>query len=264
MGLPGQQALPDRWPSPPGAGSCGPRPPLPERALLTDGDSPDVARHAISALLRRWRRRGDRHLGVCGSGGCVRRVDWICRRHCGADRQKLAISCGYQAGPDAVTGAWPAGLGVAKWVLAASHPELGRSQSPVAGAMGCGVHRPGRLRPPPDTCAGRRRDRRLSQRSAAPDCRWQRSGPAAWRKPPGYFSFPAWTGPGHTAGTRPAAQRGACVTRFSRRHTAGAPRAGRPGPSRPWSRFAIRPGPARCPGRCRGTAACPGREPPGR
>jgi hypothetical protein len=191
-------------------------------------------------------------------------VDRICRRHCGADRQKLTISCGYQAESDCYHRGMVCGPGVAKWVLAAWHPELGRSESPVAGAMGCGVHRPGRLVPPPGTCAGRRRDRRLSQRSAAPGCRWQPFGPSTWRKPPGYFSFPAWTGPGHTAGTRPAGQRGACVTRFSRRHTAGAPRAGRPGSSPPSSRLAIRPGQAPCPGRCRGTAACPGREPPGR
>ena len=114
------------------------------------------------------------------------------------------------------------------------------------------------------TCSGRRRDRRPAQRSAALGCRWQPFGPAAWRKPPGYFSFPAWTGPGHAARTRPAAQRGACATRFSRWHTAGAPRAGRPGSSPPSSRLAIRPGQAPCPGRCRGTAACPGREPLGR
>jgi hypothetical protein len=51
---------------------------------------------------------------------------------------------------------------------------------------------------------------------------------------------------------------------FSRLHTAGARLAGRPALSRPSSRFAIRPGQVLCPGRCRGTAACPGREPPGR
>jgi endonuclease/exonuclease/phosphatase family metal-dependent hydrolase len=70
---------------------------------------------------------------------------------------------------------------------------------------------------------------------------------------------------GGRAGTRswPVAQRGAYVTRFSRWHTAGAPRAGRPGSSPPWSRFVRRPGQAPCPGRCRGTAACPGRESPG-
>jgi len=41
----------------------------------------------------------------------------------------------------------------------------------------------------PDTRAGRRRDRRLSQRSAAPGCRWPPFGPWTWRKPPGYFSL---------------------------------------------------------------------------
>ena len=194
----------------------------------------------------------------------MRRVGRICRRHCGADRQELAISCGYQAGSGCRHRGVACGLGVAEWVLAAWHPELGRSGSPVAAAIGCGVHRPGRLRPAPGTCSGRRRDRRPAQRSAALGCRWQPFGPAAWRKPPGYFSFPAWTGPGGAARTRPAAQRGACVTRFSRWHTAGAPRAGRPGSSPPSSRLAIRPGQAPCPGRCRGTAACPGREPPGR
>ena len=70
------------------------------------------------------------------------------------------------------------GLGVARWVLAAWHPELGRGESPVAGAMGCGVHRPGAPGATPDTGAGRRRDRRLSQRSAALGCRWQPSGPS--------------------------------------------------------------------------------------
>jgi hypothetical protein len=49
-----------------------------------------------------------------------------------------------------------------------------------------------------------------------PHPRWQPFDPSARRKPPGYFSFPTWTGLGHTAGTRPVAQRGAYVTRFSR------------------------------------------------
>ena len=194
----------------------------------------------------------------------MHRVDWIYRRHRGADRQKLTISCGYQAEPDCHHRGMICGLGVAEWVLAAWPSKLGRGESPVAGAMGCRVRRPGRLVPPPDTCAGRRRDRRLSQRSAAPGRRWQPSGPSTWRKPPGYFSFPAWIGLGHTAGTRPVAQCGAYVTCFSRWHTAGARSAGRPGSSRPSCRLAIRPGQVLCPGRCRGTAACPGRGPPGR
>jgi hypothetical protein len=113
----------------------------------------------------------------------------------------------------AITGAWSAGS-ASRNGYSRPAPGAGTSESPVGGAMGCGVHRPGCL--------------------------------------------------GHAAGTRPAARRGACVTRFSRRHTAGAPRAGRPGSSPPSSRLAIRPGQAPCPGRCRGTAACPGREPPGR
>jgi hypothetical protein len=60
---------------------------------------------------------------------------------------------------------------------------------------------------------------------------------------------------------------GTCVSCFSWRwrvHTAGARRAGRPGSLRPSSRLASRPGQARCPGRCRGIAACPGRGPRGR
>jgi hypothetical protein len=51
---------------------------------------------------------------------------------------------------------------------------------------------------------------------------------------------------------------------FSRSHTAGARPAGRPGSLCLSSRLAIRPGPAPCPGRSRGTGACPGRRPPGR
>ena len=53
------------------------------------------------------------------------------------------------------------------------------------------------------------------------------------------------------------------VTRFSS-HTAGARWAGRPGSLRHLSRLASRPAQARCPGRRRGTAACPGRGRPGR
>ena len=34
-------------------------------------------------------------------------------------------------------------LGVAEYVVATWHPKLGRSESPVAGAVGCGVHRQG-------------------------------------------------------------------------------------------------------------------------
>ena len=45
--------------------------------------------------------------------------------------------------------------------------------------------------------------------------------------------------------------------------TAGARRAGRPGSLCPSGRLASRPGQAPCPGRCRGTAACPGRRPRG-
>src|SRR6266581_7195189 len=41
--------------------------------------------------------------------------------------------------------------------------------------------------------------------------------------------------------------------------TAGGRWAGRPGSSTPSGWFASRPGRALCPGRCRGTAACPGR-----
>src|SRR5262249_8858930 len=54
------------------------------------------------------------------------------------------------------------------------------------------------------------------------------------------------------------------VTCFSRLHTVGVRPAGRPGSLCPSGRLAIRPGQALCPGRCRGTAACPGRRPPGR
>jgi Glyoxalase/Bleomycin resistance protein/Dioxygenase superfamily len=43
--------------------------------------------------------------------------------------------------------------------------------------------------------------------------------------------------------------------------TAGARWAGRPGSSPRWGWPAIRPVRALCPGRCRGTAACPGRRP---
>jgi hypothetical protein len=46
--------------------------------------------------------------------------------------------------------------------------------------------------------------------------------------------------------------------------TAGARWAGRLGSSPRWEWPAIRPVRALCPGRCRGTAACPGRRPPGR
>jgi hypothetical protein len=53
------------------------------------------------------------------------------------------------------------------------------------------------------------------------------------------------------------------VTRFSS-HTAGARWAGRPGSLRPSSRLASRPGQARCPGRCRRIAVCPGRRLRGR
>jgi len=51
------------------------------------------------------------------------------------------------------------------------------------------------------------------------------------------------------------------VTCFSWWHTAGARRAGRPESLRPSSRLVSRPGQALCPGRRRGTAACP--SPPG-
>jgi Phage integrase family len=46
--------------------------------------------------------------------------------------------------------------------------------------------------------------------------------------------------------------------------TPGARRAGRPGALCPSGRLASGPGQARCPGRRRGIAACPGRRPPGR
>jgi len=51
--------------------------------------SPCLEQGAHCRRLRRWRRRGDRHLGACRSGGSVHRADRICRRHRGADRQKL-------------------------------------------------------------------------------------------------------------------------------------------------------------------------------
>ena len=97
-------------------------------------------------------------IGILGHADQVAmctQVDRICRRHCGANRQELTISCGYRAESGGHHRGMVCGLGVAKWVLAAWHSKLGRGGSPVAGAMGCGARRPGRLQPAPDPCAGR-------------------------------------------------------------------------------------------------------------
>jgi DNA-binding beta-propeller fold protein YncE len=59
------------------------------------------------------------------------------------DRQKLTTSCGYEAESDCHYRGIVCALGVAKYVLAAWHSKLGRSESPVAGAIGCAVHRQG-------------------------------------------------------------------------------------------------------------------------
>jgi hypothetical protein len=62
------------------------------------------------------------------------------------------------------------------------------------------------------------------------------------------------------AGSKPAAP----ISRPWPLHTAGARWAGRPGSSHRSGWPAIRPVRAPCPGRCQGTAACPGRRPRGR
>ncbi len=76
-----------------------------------------------------------------------------------------------------------------------------------------------------------------------------------------YFSFP---GLGDTAGTSRSPSASTYVSRAWPSRTAAGRRAGRPGSLCPSGRLAIRPGQALCPGRWRGTAACPGRRPPGR
>ena len=119
---------------------------------------------------------------------------------------------------------------------------------------------------------------RQKQRCAAPrpsDCRLRPLGGELERHTEGpdatmigklarYFSFPTWGGSWPHDWNRPTVWYVTYVTCFSRSHTEGARPAGRPGSLRPSSRLAIRPGQAPCPSRCQGTAACPGRGPPGR
>ena len=60
------------------------------------------------------------------------------RRQCSADRQKLTTSCGYEAESDCHCRGVVCALGVAKYVLAAWHSKLGRSESPAAGGRADG------------------------------------------------------------------------------------------------------------------------------